>query len=184
MSERTNPENLDRLVEELQEMVLKDARATYSPQVVEEWLQPQNIGRMSQPDASAARRGTCGDTMEFYLDIRDGVICRATFMTDGCGPTIACGSWLSRLVTGLDPDEAREISAELLLEQLGGLPEESVHCAHLAVDTLQQAIASYGQADENQFTMTSSGAPMASRDQRELEAIARQAGDLMRQGFH
>jgi hypothetical protein len=36
------------------------------------------------------------------------------------------------------------VQAEDLLKALGGLPEENVHCAELAVSTLQNAILSVG----------------------------------------
>jgi NifU-like protein involved in Fe-S cluster formation len=32
------------------------------------------------------------------------------------------------------------VSADEILEQLGGMPEEEVHCAHLAAETLRKAI--------------------------------------------
>jgi len=92
--------DFDRMVEELQQLVIEDARTYYSPQVVEGWLHPQNVGRLSDPDASAVVRGWCGDTMEIYLKVSEGRIVEATFMTDGCGPTVACGSKLTSMVRG------------------------------------------------------------------------------------
>jgi nitrogen fixation NifU-like protein len=45
-------------------------------------------------------------------------------------------------------DQASEITPENLIAALDGLPEESVHCAELAVSTLQEAIAN-GRANGN-----------------------------------
>jgi nitrogen fixation NifU-like protein len=76
----------------------------------------------------------------------------ATFMTDGCGPTIACGSMLTTMVRGMSLEEAGEFRSMDLIEALGGLPEESLHCAELAVRTLRAAIADClraGRDDEN-----------------------------------
>lgn len=67
----------------------------------------------------------------------------ATFLTDGCGATIACGSVTTELVKGKSLDEVRRISSKDVLNALGGLPEESVHCSVLAAKTLEAALYSY-----------------------------------------
>ncbi|MBC8449672.1 MAG: iron-sulfur cluster assembly scaffold protein [Chloroflexi bacterium] len=161
--------DFDRAMEELQRLIDEEERVTYSPQVIQESHFPQNLGRMSAPDAFAVVRGWCGDTMEIYLRVDDGRIAQATFMTDGCGPTVACGSKLTSVVQGLSLEEAQQITSDELRTALGGLPEESVHCAQLAVNTLHEALASYQRQ---------------SRDGRARAEVARQAGDLMRQGYH
>jgi nitrogen fixation NifU-like protein len=133
--------DFDRFAEELQREILEQARAVYSEKVVEEFYNPKNLGRMSEPDACGRVRGWCGDTVEIYLRLKGEKIERASFMTDGCGPTVACGSVLTALVQGMSLKEAAKIKPEGLIAALGGLPEESVHCAELAVNTLQEAIA-------------------------------------------
>ena len=50
---------------------------------------------------------------------------------------------LTELVKGKTVSEGYRITQEDVLEALGGLPEESVHCALLAVDTLKAAIRDY-----------------------------------------
>ena len=132
--------DFDRLAEELQQRVLEDARAVYSDKVVEEFCNPKNLGRMPEPDAHGLVHGWCGDTMEVYLRLNGERIKEATFMTDGCGPTVACGSMLTTMVTGKSLEEASEVRPEDLLEALDGLPEENAHCAELAAMTLQNAI--------------------------------------------
>jgi nitrogen fixation NifU-like protein len=130
----------DRFAEELQQEILEQARAIYSDRVVEEFYNPSNLGRMPEPDARGIVRGWCGDTMEIFLRLEGEKIREATFMTDGCGPTVACGSLLTKIVTGKSLEYADEIVPEDLLEALDGLPEENVHCAELAVATLQNAL--------------------------------------------
>jgi nitrogen fixation NifU-like protein len=80
--------------------------------------------------------------MEIYLGLDGERVEEASFMTDGCGPSVACGSMLTTIAHGMSLDEAAEIQPEDLLKALDGLPEESVHCAGLAVSALRQAIAS------------------------------------------
>lgn len=128
------------MVEELQRQVIEDERVTYSQKVIEECYHPQNVGRMSDPDAVGIVHGWCGDTMEIHLRVDNSRIRGATFVTDGCGPTVACGSKLTAMVCGMSLDEACQIEQGDLVAALDGLPEESLHCAELAVKTLREAI--------------------------------------------
>jgi len=137
----------DRMVEEIQSQIIEDERATYSQKVIEEYYDPKNLGRMSDPDALGIVHGWCGDTMEIYLRMNSNRIREATFMTDGCGPTVACGSKLTSVVCGMSLDEARQIKQDDLVAALDGLPEESLHCAELAVNTLREAINHYEKGE-------------------------------------
>jgi nitrogen fixation NifU-like protein len=140
--------DFDRFAEELQQEIIEQAQAVYSDKVVEGFYNPKNLGRMSEPDTRGLVHGWCGDTMEIYLRLNGEKIKEATFMTDGCGPTVACGSMLTTMVTGKSLEEADEILPEDLIEALDGLPEESVHCAELAVGTLQNALFNLRFADQ------------------------------------
>ena len=133
--------DLDRFVKELQRQIDEEARAVYSDRVIQEFSNPKNVGRLAKPDAHATVQGQCGDTMEIYLRLDGETIEEASFMTDGCGPTVACGSVLTTMVLGHSLKEAKRIGPQQLIEVLDGLPEESVHCAELTVTTLQKAIA-------------------------------------------
>jgi nitrogen fixation NifU-like protein len=133
----------DRLVAELQREIEEKEQALYSPKVLEQVRNPKHLGRMQAPDARAVLTGWCGDTMEFYLRLNGNTIEEATFLTDGCGPSVACGNMLTTMVQGLALAEANRIDPEDLLVALDGLPEDSAHCATLAVNTLRQAIAEW-----------------------------------------
>lgn len=135
--------DFDRIVEELQRWIIEEERALYSEKVIEEYHHPKNLGRMSEPDAVGIVHGSCGDTMEIHLRVNDRRIVEATFITDGCGPTVACGSNLTTTIRGMSIGKAREVTKDDLLTALEGLPEESLHCAELAVNTLREAIAHY-----------------------------------------
>jgi nitrogen fixation NifU-like protein len=132
--------DLDRFVEELQREIDDQNREIYSAKVIEEFSNPSNLGRMVEPDVRGLVHGWCGDTMEVRLRLEGDVIVGASFVTDGCGPSIACGSMLTIMIQGMSVAEAGEIEPEDLLRELDGLPDESVHCAELAVSTLQNAL--------------------------------------------
>ncbi len=141
MENREETTDFDRMVADLQRQIDEQERALYSVEVVAEVHNPRNVGRMEGADAQAVVRGWCGDTMEFYLRLDGERITEATFVTDGCAPTVACGSRLTTMVRGVSLGEAGEITPEGLIAALDGLPEENVHCAELAVNTLREAIA-------------------------------------------
>jgi nitrogen fixation NifU-like protein len=132
--------DFDHMVADLQRQIIEQERAFYSDKVIEEAHNPKNLGRMPEPDACGIVRGWCGDTMEIYLRLNGERIEQASFMTDGCGPSVACGSTLTAMIQGMSLDEASEVRPEDVLEALDGLPEESVHCAELTANTLRQAI--------------------------------------------
>ena len=138
-----NDDDMDEMARKLQAAIREQERATFTETVLQEYNDPQNVGRMADADGSGVINGPCGDTMEIYLKARDGRITETTFMTDGCGPTIACGSRLTKMVKGRSVEEAGKVADTDLIEALGGLPEENLHCAKLAVDTLQKALEQY-----------------------------------------
>jgi nitrogen fixation NifU-like protein len=139
-------DEFDSLIEELERQIGEQERSLYSGQVIEHAHNPRNFERMDRAPAFAVVRGVCGDTMEIYLRAdKNGRIGRATFMTNGCGPSVACGSMLTSMISEKLLETALQITAQDLIDALDGLPEESVHCAELAVSTLRAAIARCGQ---------------------------------------
>ncbi|MBN1889912.1 MAG: iron-sulfur cluster assembly scaffold protein [Thermoflexales bacterium] len=136
-------ENFDRMVDELQQQIIEQMRGIYSDKVIKGFYHPQNMGRMPEADARGVVHGGCGDTMQIELRLNGEHIEKASFVTDGCGPTTACGSVLTTLIQGMSLEEACRIKPQDLIAALDGLPEESAHCAELAINTLREAIAHY-----------------------------------------
>ena len=130
---------LDETAEEFQRYMLEN----YSATVIDHAQNPRNTGSIYDADGLAVVTGPCGDTMEIWLKVRDGIINRATFWTDGCGTTIAAGSMITELANGKTVAAAFKITRQQVLSALGGLPEESTHCALLAANTLKEAIKDY-----------------------------------------
>lgn len=129
--------------EELQDLILADARDIYSETVIDHAMAPRNLGVMKDADGSARVTDPCGDTMEMRLKGSTDGIAGATFMTDGCGSSIASGSIVTEMAKGKSIGEAQKITQRDVRRALGGLPDESRHCALLATDTLKAAIRDY-----------------------------------------
>ena len=127
----------------LQELIMADMRKVYSETAIDHAMNPRNVGDMENADGFGRVTGSCGDTMEIWLKVRDGIVAEATFLTDGCGTSIASGSMVTELVRGESIPQAQKVTQQGVLNALGGLPEESLHCALLAADTLKEAIKDY-----------------------------------------
>jgi nitrogen fixation NifU-like protein len=126
-----------------QEQIRAKMREIYSEIVVEHNLNPRNLGSFPDADGYAQITGPCGDTMEMWLKVNNNIIVKAGFTTEGCGTTIASGSMVTEMAKGKSIIEARRIGQQEVLDALGGLPEESEHCALLASNTLKAAIRDY-----------------------------------------
>ena len=129
--------------DKFQDLVRNQMRKAYSETVIDHAMTPRNVGNMDAANGYASVTGPCGDTMEIWLKVRNDIVAEATFMTDGCGTTIAAGSMITKLAKGKSVSQALRISQEDVLSALDGLPEESKHCALLAANTLKAAVKDY-----------------------------------------
>jgi len=136
-------EEFDDAFKEVEQSVMEDMKKVYSEKTIDHFLNPRNLGGIPAPDGFGRVTGSCGDTMEIYLKVRDGRVMNASFWTDGCGTSIASGSMVTEMAKRMDISEAQRVSQHDVLAALGGLPEESEHCALLATDALKEAIKDY-----------------------------------------
>ena len=102
-------------------------------------VHPRHHGPPEVFDGHARITGPCGDTMEFWLLAPSGKVERLSFITDGCGPSLACGSMATCLTEGKRIEDAAGLKQQDILDALGGMPKESEHCALLAANTLKAA---------------------------------------------
>jgi len=141
MSHQPNEsDELDQLVESIMMRLEEEDSRTYSRKVIEEFRSPSNVGIIEDCDGHGLADGLCNDTMEIYLKLDGDNIAKCSFITDGCGATIACGSRLTRMVTGKTLAQAATVSPKEIIKSLDGLPDDHVHCASLAVIALRNAI--------------------------------------------
>jgi nitrogen fixation NifU-like protein len=144
--------NLEDFAKKLQEQILEQVKLQYTNTVIDYWTNPRNFSKIENPDGYSKVTGSCGDTMEMFIKIEDEKVQECTFMTDGCGSTIACGVAATELTKDKTFTQAlASVSAEAILRKLGGLPEENVHCAQLASETLRKALADYLYQKKNRW---------------------------------
>ncbi|RPI10844.1 MAG: hypothetical protein EHM71_02510 [Zetaproteobacteria bacterium] len=110
-----------------------------SPTVIDHAQAPRNRGPLANFNGHARITGPCGDTMAFWVRAREGTVENVSFVTDGCGPSLASGSMATCLAEGKRLNQAAAITQRDILAALGGLPGEVEHCALLAANTLKAA---------------------------------------------
>jgi nitrogen fixation NifU-like protein len=107
--------------------------------------QPGHMGKLPDPDGYARGVGICGDAIEVYLSVHNQKITDIRHDPHGCTYTVACGSAMTRLAHGRSLEDALKITPEDVAAELNGLPEDHMHCASLAVNTLGEAIDDFYQ---------------------------------------
>ena len=117
----------------------------YNKKVMEYFLHPVNAGEVENPDGVGEEGSlACGDMLKltFKLD-KDGRLADVKFKTFGCASAIASASIMTEMVKGLTIEEAEKITNKDIVDKLGGLPEQKMHCSVMGMEALQAAIANY-----------------------------------------
>ncbi len=122
----------------------------YSKKVLEHFANSKNHGTIENADGiGKVGNAKCGDVMEIYIKVDDGVVTDAKFMTFGCVAAIATSSMAIDMIVGKTVDEAMEITNKAVAEALDGLPPEKVHCSLLAEEGIKSAIEDYMSKQAN-----------------------------------
>lgn len=117
----------------------------YTDKVMENFTNPQNVGELADANGiGQVGSPACGDIMKMFLKIDDeGVIQDASFKTFGCGAAVATSSMATQMIKGQTIEEAAKLKNSEVVEALGGLPSEKIHCSVLAAEAIQAAIEDY-----------------------------------------
>lgn len=126
----------------------------FSSQASDHARQPRNKGVLPAYNAEGQITGPCGDTMAFWLEVKDGIVKNASFYTTGCGSSHACGSMATCLVRGKAIEVAARLSQQDILTALGGLSPEFEHCALLAANTMKAACENHLKNDGKNYSRT------------------------------
>lgn len=117
----------------------------YSKAISEYFKNPINMGIMKNANGvGKIENEICSDVIKIYIKVNsNNIIEDIKFEAKGCPPVIASCCELTRLVKCMKIEEALKINEKIIIENLGGLPNEKEHCAELVVKTLEKAILNF-----------------------------------------
>ena len=116
----------------------------YNEKVMETFNNPKNVGEIENHDGiGTVGNEVCGDIMQITLRIENDVITDAKFKTFGCAAAIATSSTATEMVKGMTVEEALKLTNKRVIDALGGLPPQKLHCSVLAEEAIKAAIEDY-----------------------------------------
>ena len=121
----------------------------YNEKVMEAFKNPKNVGEIENASGvGTVGNASCGDIMQISLKIENDIIVDAKFKTFGCAAAIATSSTATDMIIGMTVEEALKVTTKKVVECLGGLPSQKIHCSVLAEEAIKKAIEDY-QAKKN-----------------------------------
>ena len=116
----------------------------YNEKVMEAFKNPKNVGEIENADGvGTVGNASCGDIMQISLKIENNIIVDAKFKTFGCAAAIATSSTATDMIIGMTVEQALEVTNKKVVECLGGLPAQKIHCSVLAEEAIKKAIEDY-----------------------------------------
>jgi len=116
----------------------------YTKKTLKHFLKPKNIGEIKNADAYAEIGNmVCGDQLNFSIKVEKGKIKDVKFLSFGCASNIATASIMTEKVKGMSLEKAKDYDWNKIVSDLGGLPQQKVHCSIMAVQGLKKVIENY-----------------------------------------
>ena len=116
----------------------------YNEKVMDVFRNPKNVGEIENADGiGTVGNETCGDIMQITLKIENDIIVDAKFKTFGCAAAIATSSTATEMIKGMTIEDALKVTNKKVIETLGGLPAQKIHCSVLAEEAIKKAIEDY-----------------------------------------
>ena len=116
----------------------------YNEKVMEAFQHPKNVGEIEDYDGiGTVGNAVCGDIMQITIKVKDGKIADAKFKTFGCAAAVVTSSTATQMIIGMTLDEALKVTNAKVIEVLGELPPQKIHCSVLAEEAIKKAIEDY-----------------------------------------
>jgi nitrogen fixation NifU-like protein len=116
----------------------------YSSKAIQLYVDNVNVGKLEHPTVATTFLGSCGDLIKLYLKINEkNVIEDAKFYYLGCPGSASSASAMTTLLKDKTVDQAKKLTGDDILKELGGLPKSKRDCTTLSIKTLRKAIAEY-----------------------------------------
>src|SRR5499433_1062011 len=120
----------------------------YREHILDHYKNPRNFGRLEGADISHEEYNPlCGDLVGMDFRMQDGVIQDVRFHGRGCAISQASASLMTERPKGMRVEDARKISKEDVLGELGiEISPARLKCALLSLKVLK--VGAYGLAHE------------------------------------
>ncbi len=122
----------------------------YREFILDHYKNPRNFGRLEDADITHEEYNPlCGDLVGMDFRVREGVIDEVRFHGRGCAISQASASLLSERLQGMSLEDARGISKEDVLDELGiQISPARLKCALLSLKVLK--VGAYGLAGDEE----------------------------------
>ncbi len=141
----------------------------YQEVILDHYRKPRNFEAMPEANRQAGGHNPlCGDRVDIFLEVEDGVVRRASFQGNGCAISTASASMMTDAIQGKTVEEAQALFGRFhgmltgdgkaddldKLEALAGVREIPIRvkCATLAWHTMKAALESGSEASESVST--------------------------------
>lgn len=114
-----------------------------------------HLGELENPDGFGEHGAiACGDAMRFAFRVKrhptdptQDVITEARYLTFGCTSAIAASEALCALIEqgGYTPIQALHVKNKDIVDFLGGLPQQKIHCSVMGAEALEAAVFNWAQ---------------------------------------
>ena len=117
----------------------------YNEKVIKRFSHPKNTGEIrGASGVGTVGNAACGDIMKIFIKVNEEeVITDAKVKTFGCAAAIASSDVAVDLIKGKSIDEALQVTNQDVLDVLGELPAQKIHCSILAQEAIDAAVKDY-----------------------------------------
>jgi len=125
----------------------------YREFILDHYRNPRNFGRLEGPDITHEEYNPlCGDLVGMDFRLRDGVIDEVRFHGRGCAISQASASLLTQRLHGMSLEDARSISREDVLGELGiEISPARLKCALLPLKALKVGAWGLAGSEQDEF---------------------------------
>ena len=116
----------------------------YQEQILDHYHNPRNFGKplWIPTHTQKLQNLSCGDEVEIFLLIEEGIVEQVAFTGEGCSISIAAASLYTEEIKGKQVDYIDKFTIDNMLELLGiKLTTSRLRCANLVIEASKAALS-------------------------------------------